>query len=156
MRIESIQVLLYSAFLIITGILTVIFFATSVNEPPITQKLTQRESSIPLNVTIGEAMMVYASAPYQRYSSEELQKYFSNEIVEYVLNIYEPFNPPGEEIFIEFEEQPFPRIEIINIQPEDSEYMVKLQFGEVFYNYRIRVSPNRIITRIEEGGISFE
>jgi hypothetical protein len=150
------KIFLFFAFTIITGILSVIFFAVNENEPPITQKSIQQEASIPLNMIIGEAMTVYASAPYQRHTREDLQKYFSNEIVENILNIYEPFNLPDEEIFIEFEEQPFPKIEIINIQTEDGEYTVKLQFGEVFYNYRVRIAPNRIITNISEGGISFE
>jgi hypothetical protein len=154
MLIKLIKIFLLSAAFIITCALPVIFFPMKSNDS-VSQETLSREPSIPINAVIGEAMTIYASAPYHRFSREELQNYFSAEIVEMILKNYEPFSNPGEETVIVFEEQPFPEIKVTEIRQENGEYEVKLQFGEVFYNYRLTVSPNRRITKIVEGGVSF-
>lgn len=115
-----------------------------------------RVPQITFNQTIIEAVTICATAPYRIYSSDELHKYFISEIAEEILLNYEPVIKPYEETQIEFEEQSLPEIGSILITLEDGYYAVKLKFGEVFYNYRLVVSPNKIITQITDGGVTFE
>jgi len=154
MRIKSFKTLLIVAIVLLIGFLPVIFFVDiggkTVSQTPL------QEPSITLNELISDAVTVYATAAYRQYSREELQKYFINEIVEDILKGYEPFEALGEETAIEFEEQPFPEIGLIDIRFDAGEYAVKLQFGEVYYNYRLTVTPNRIITKIIDGGMTFD
>jgi hypothetical protein len=132
----------------------VLFTSFDKNEPDIS--ITVHEPQVTFNQTIGEAVTIYATAPYRRYSYEELHRYFICEIADEILKNYEPFEDPYEETVIEFEEQPLPEIGPIWITLEDGYYAVKLRFGEVFYNYELKIAPNRIITQLTDGGITFE
>jgi len=136
-------------------IITAVFLSYS-NQNNDSQTPLRHEPSVTLNEIICDAMTVYATVPYRRYSSDELQKYFIYEIADEIQKSYEPFSDPSEETPIEFEEQTHPEIGSIKVQFEDGEYTVKLQFGEVFYNYSLTIAPNRLITKITDRGITFE
>ena len=132
-----------------------IFFAFDFTNEA-TTPIPMQESQVTLNQIITEAVTLYATAPYRIYTSEELRKYFICEIADEILQYYEPISDPYEEMQIMFEEQQLPNIGPAWVTLEGGFYAVKLRFGEVFYNYRLKISPNRIITQITEGGITFE
>ena len=155
MKMKHICIFLFAAAIVFTGIMAVAFY-TNKDKNHAPQVNTPQEPSVTLNAFIAEAMTVYVTAPYKRFAENEIRKYFSRDIANEILSNYEPFHDPHEETVIEFEEQVYPVIGSINIQFDSGEYAVKLLFGEVYYNYRVTVTPNRVITNIYDGGISFE
>lgn len=155
MRMKSLKILLILTIVVVSCLVTLIFIISFDDKREAKQSSVQ-EPTVTLNDVISRAITVYTSSPYRRYSKEELQKYFVRDIADKILKSYEPFDDPYEEKVIEFEEQPFPEIKDITIQFDSGEYAVKLLFGEVYYNYRLTIAPNRIITKITDGGISFD
>lgn len=155
MRIKAVVVILISSAIFAACFVTFTII-THLNGKKESQSITGREPTIALNDVIASAMMVYVTSPYQRYSRDELYKYFTRDIADGILKSYETVSDPNEETVIEFKEQPFPEIRDIEIQFDNGEYQVKLLFGEVYYNYRLIVTPNQIITGITDGGITFD